>query len=99
MSRDDNFFFGKGKVLHFKEGETSQGDLCASFVLAMDEGTSAAWVRCNAYGPVAKYCIDNLKKEADCFVLIRGRIMNRRDRKGLAFTEIRCKDVSLVNND
>lgn len=92
--RDNNFFFGTGKVRQVQTGKTSQGEQCASFVLVMTHEEHTAWIRCNVYGKLAKYCVDNLSQ--DVSVTIRGKIMNRRDRKGLAFTEVRCKDICLV---
>ena len=94
MVHDTNMFFGTGKIRQVQEGRTSQGEQCASFVLVMTHEEHTAWIRCNAYGMLAKKCIDRLNP--DDTVSIRGKVMNRRDRKGLAFTEIRCKDVFLI---
>ena len=95
--RDDNFFFGRGKVSSLQDAVTSDGVDCASFLLLMESDGYKSWVRVNAYGEVARYVKSRMVN--DSLVLLRGNLMNRRAKGGLALTEIRCKYIELVDSD
>jgi len=96
MGDNRNMFVGTGLVDNYTTGTTGRGDQVCSFTLNMTEMGRQSWVRCNVYGLLADYCIKNVKEKSEVFV--SGKIMNRRTRdKQLAFTEIRCQDVLLLN--
>jgi len=91
----NNIFIGSGTVDNYKEGTTQNGDRVCSFTLNMVEHGNKSWIRCNVYDMLADYCVNNLQ-HGD-MVFVQGKVMNRRatDRQ-LAFTEVRCLNVQLL---
>ena len=90
-----NIFIGSGVVDKWKEGLTSSGETVCSFTLNMTDRGFKSWIRCNAYEMLADYCRNELCEGDSVFV--EGRVMNRRTKdKLLAFTEVRCLNVQLL---
>lgn len=83
-------------------GETRNGDLAGSFILAVDRNNAyATFVRINVYGALVNVCRQRLHKGA--YVIVTGELMNRQRSGGdetssTTLTEIRARDVIFVRD-
>lgn len=80
-----------------KRGQTRDRSPACSFSLASESsGRGTTWVRVNAYGDLARDCMDSLNKGAYCSVI--GELMNRDGRDGFEIMEVRALNV-IIHND
>ncbi|HLG36939.1 MAG TPA: single-stranded DNA-binding protein [Nitrososphaera sp.] len=77
-------------------GVTRDNDPACSFSVAVDDrNRGVTWVRVNAYGGTASYCLERLRK--GCYVSVVGELMNRDGKYG-ELIEVRGKDIVFIDS-